>query len=195
MGYTLSSCIPSYNGGNNQPKQKYGDYLNSKDSSTSQVNYILSAKGVMIPEDGGSPISMQKSNSKPTKVMTFQKVGDKFSVKNGETINFIYDGIEPEDTFVIYESTENGYNLELAYKKEPITVVFNKLCHSFIVANPNLTYLEIPPSMKYEQIIWTPREDGTWEVRIGSVERGCSSKILQGLNKLRNKQYEQNVPK
>ena len=49
--------------------------------------------------------------------------------------------------------------------------------------------------LKYEQVIWTPRKDGTWEVRIGTTERGCKSSALGNLKELRTKEYEKNIPK
>ncbi len=156
---------------------------------------IKVSKTVTIPSDGSAPIAGYEPAGAPDTVLTFAEVGEKYSVLKGQTVNFIYDGIDPESTFIIYESTLDGYNIELAYKTDPVVINFTKLCQIFIVASPSFTNVIVPENLRYEQVIWTPREDGSWEVRIGTVERGCQSTALQNLQKLRNKQYETNMPK
>ena len=158
------------------------------------VNMKVSHSAV-IPEDGSAPIAGIEPIEEPSRIITFNDIGQKFEVKKGETVNFIYDGIDPELTYIIYESTYDGYNLQLAYRNENILITFDKLCQTYIVASPMFTSIEFPDNLMYEQIIWTPRADGSWEVRIGTTERGCKSKALKQLQKLRTKEYERNVPK
>ncbi len=152
-------------------------------------------KTVTIPSDGSSPIAGYTEAEKPDAIITFSKVGEKFSVATGQTVNFIYDGIDPESTFIIYESTLDGYNLQLAYKTDKIAINFKKLCQIYVVASPALTSIFVPENLRYEQIVWTPRQDGTWEVRIGTTERGCKSDALKNLDKLRKRDYEKNIPR
>ncbi len=153
------------------------------------------SQSVSIPQDGSAPIAGISQVDNPDQTVTFTSVGEKFDVKNGQEVNIIYDGIDPEETYIVYESTFDGYSLELAYRSDPVSIFFEKLCQIKIVANPALTQVVIPKELRYEQIIWTPRADGTWEVRIGTTQRGCKSSALRELQKLRDKGYEKSVPK
>ncbi|MBI5323839.1 MAG: hypothetical protein HZB41_00910 [Ignavibacteriae bacterium] len=157
---------------------------------------IKVSKSVIVPKDeGAAPIAGVAELPSPGQVITFNGVGQKVHVKTGETVNFIYDGIDPEKTYIIYESTDDGYNLELSWRNEPVLIHFWKLCQIYVVATPSLTNVDIPGNLNLEQVIWTPRSDGTWEVRIGTVERGCKSKALDDLQKMRDKDYEKGVPR
>lgn len=156
---------------------------------------ITPSQSVAIPNDGSAPIAGVKPREKVDKVITFTQVGEKFELKNGQTANFIYDGVSPEETYIIYEQTLDGYILQLAYRDEKVHLPFTRLCQIYIVSNPALATTEVPNNLRYEQIIWTPRADGTWEVRIGTTERGCKSPALDELKNLRTKTYESQVPK
>ncbi len=156
---------------------------------------ITPSQSVSIPSDGSAPIAGLKPKDKVDKVITFTQVGEKFELKNGQSANFIYDGISPEETYIIYEQTLDGYILQLAYRNEKVHLSFSRLCQIYIVANPALVTTEVPQNLRYEQIIWTPRADGTWEVRIGTTERGCKSPALDDIKKLRTKTYESQIPK
>ena len=170
-------------------------YRDTERENVSTENIKVS-KSVIVPKDeGAAPIAGFTELPSPGQVVTFNGIGQKVHVKTGETVNFVYDGIVPEKTFIIYESTDNGYNLELAWRNEPIVVHFWQLCQIYVVATPALTNVDIPANLQMEQVIWTPRADGTWEVRIGTIERGCKSKALDDLQKMRNKDYEKNVPR
>lgn len=156
---------------------------------------IKVSKTVFVPADGSAPIAGYEESAKSDAVVTFSEIGQKYKITRGQTVNFIYDGIDPESTFIVYESTLDGYSIKLAYKTDQILVNFSKLCQVFIVASPTFTNVYVPENLRYEQIVWTPREDGSWEVRIGTVERGCQSRALQNLQKLRSGNYEKSVPK
>ena len=143
-----------------------------------------------------TPIAGEKLIENPDTVITVSNLGQRFELKPGQEVNVIYgDSIDPDATFFVYESTVDGYILELRKRNDEITVSFNRLCQVFIVASPNLTDVEVPANLKYEQIIWTPRMDGSWEARIGTTERGCKSKALQDLKNMRTKEYENSLPK
>lgn len=181
----ISSCqVPQ------QRVYKSPDY--SEESSSQD---IAVSNSVIIPTDGATPIAGINSLNNPDTVLTFSEIGQKYEIKKGQSVNFIYEGINPEETYIIYESTWDGYTLELAYRSDKLNIAFSRMCQTYIVASPELTTVQVPKNLKYEQIVWTPRSDGTWEVRIGTVERGCQSKALQELQKLRTKDYEGKVPK
>ncbi|MFC2131320.1 hypothetical protein ACFLSQ_07785 [Bacteroidota bacterium] len=156
---------------------------------------IKVSKSAYIPPDGSGPVAGLVEAENPDAVLTFSNVGERMFVENGKTVNFIYDGVDPDETYIMYESWENGYYLTLVRKDEKVNVVFNKMCQIYIVGNPSLTRIRIPENLKYEQVIWTPRHDGTWELRVGTTQRGCKSKSLDDLQKMRNKGYENKVPK
>ncbi len=157
---------------------------------------IKVSKSVEIPKDeNAAPVAGFAEAQNADRIITFSGIGDKVHIKYGQTVNFIYDGINPEQTYIKYESTDDGYNLELANRNDPVVVRFWNLCQNYVVASPSLTNIDIAPNLNLEQIVWTPRADGTWEVRIGTVERGCKSQALQELQKLRTKEYEKNLPR
>ena len=174
--FTLNSCV-------------------SGRGSAGESGDIETSKSVIIPKDGSGPIAGTTESANPDRVVHFGSVGEKVNVKTGEVVNFIYDGVDPDRTYVKYESTDEGYTLELAYRNDPVYITFKTICQSYIVSNPSLTNIEVPRELRFEQIIWTPRNDGTWEIRIGTIERGCKSQSLQDLQKLRNKNYELQIPK
>ncbi len=148
---------------------------------------------VSIPEDGSTPITGEEFVSKENPTITFTQYGEKKFVKTGQEVNFIYEGIDPEESFLLFESTDGGYFLQLVKSDEPTEINFTRMCQTFVVSSPTMTNISIDEKIKFEQIIWTPRKDGTWEVRIGSTNRGCKSEALDRLNKLRTNEYEKNA--
>ena len=157
------------------------------------INVFLS----FIPSDKeSSPVPGVTSFSNPDTTLVFTSVGQTYNVGFGKEVNLVYEGgINPDDTYLVYESTLDGYTLQLKNRTDEVEVKLERLCQYYIVASPNFTTIKVNPSLKYEQIIWTPRPDGTWEVRIGATERGCKSKALQELQKVRTKDYEKGLPK
>lgn len=147
-------------------------------------------QSVYIPSDGSTPITGAEFVSKDNPTITFTKYGEKKFVKTGQNVNFIYEGISPENSFLLFESTDDGYYLQLIRNDAPAEIHFDRLCQTFIVADPAMTLITISDDIKYEQIVWTPRKEGNWEVRIGSTTRGCKSEALDRLNKLRTSEYE-----
>jgi len=174
--------------------QKDKDVVAEIEQSKSDYE-IKPSMSVVIPKDGSGPIAGFTEASNSDVIITFSELGKPYFVQTGQTVNFIYEGVDPDDTYIMYESYGDGYNLTLRKKDDRVGVKFDKLCQLFIVGNPSLTNIKIPDNLKYEQIIWTPRTDGTWELRIGTTERGCKSKSLDELQKMRNKNYEGSVPK
>ena len=173
-----------------------GYHKNDPEIKENIDNYeITVSQSARIPKDGSGPVAGFSPEAKPDTVITFTGLDERVFVTNGNAVNFIYDGIDPDDTYIMYESWDDGYYLTLKSKMQGVDVKFHKICQIFIVGNPSLTRIAVPETMKYEQIIWTPRSDGTWELRIGSTERGCKSKSLDELQKVRDKKYESNVPK
>ena len=151
-------------------------------------------QSIIIPADGSSPIALKKTSDKAVREIVFSKMGQNEQVLAGEIVNIRYDGINPEKVYIAYESFEDGYFLELSSLIEQKVVNFGKRCQSFIVASPATTTIRVEDAVRYEQLIWTPREDNSWEVRIGTVQQGCKSAALEAIEKLRTREYESNVP-
>jgi hypothetical protein len=187
---SLTACLNT-----KQPHYTYDVDAEEDQQQTANVQKIKVTKSVTIPQDGSTPVAGYVEADNADRLITFSFVGEKFEVMTGQVVNLIYDGINPEETYIIFESTFDGYTLELAYREDPIAIRFNELCQTFIVASPELTSIRVPDNLRFEQIVWTPREDGTWEVRIGTTERGCKSRALNKINTLRDSDYENSVPK
>jgi len=154
------------------------------------------AQSVTVRSNGDPPIPGKAPVSKPDRIITFRSLNEKFEIKAGETVNIVYDGVNPEDTYLRYEPTDNGYLMQLASVYEPVNVVFRQVCELFIVANPAMTSVIVADNLRFEQIVWTPRADGSWEVRIGTTgDRNCRSQALDYLQKLRTNDYERNIRK
>ena len=151
-------------------------------------------QSIIIPSDGSTPIALKKTSDKAAREIVFSKMGQKEMVMNGETVNIKYEGVDPNLVYISYESFEDGYYLELSSIIEQKVVNFGKRCQSFIVASPATTTIRVAETVRYEQLIWTPREDNSWEVRIGTVEQGCKSVALDAIKKLRTREYETAVP-
>lgn len=154
------------------------------------------AKSVTVKTNGDPPVAGKNPSGKPDKIITFKSINDKYEIKAGETVNIVYDGVNPEDTYLRYEPTDDGYTMQLTSVYEPVNVVFRTVCELFIVANPAMTSVIVADNLRYEQIVWTPRVDGSWEVRIGTTgDRNCRSQALDYLQRLRTGDYERNVRK
>jgi len=151
-------------------------------------------QSIIIPIDGSSPIASKKASDNAVRNIIFTKLGQRELVLNGETVNIRYEGLNTEKIYISYESTEDGYWLELSSLMEQKVVVFSKRCQSWIVASPATTTIRVEDQVRYEQIIWTPRADNSWEIRIGTVEQGCKSAALEAIKEIRTRDYEKNVP-
>ena len=82
--------------------------------------------------------------------------------------------------------------MELADINSVKKLIFECICKTYIVQSPKMADVIIEPRVSLEQLIWTPRRDKTWEVRLGNVNRGCPSPALELLPKMRTKEYEKN---
>lgn len=172
-------------------------YLPKSGSSNNEKIDITVSKSISIPSDReSSPIPGFNTIDRADTTLVFTSIGQKFEISLGKDVNLVYEGdINPEDVFLVYEQTLDGYSLQLKNRTDHIDISFLHLCQTAIVGSPNNTSINIPQNMKYEQIIWTPRIDGSWEVRIGTTERGCKSRALQDLQKIRTKEYDKKVPR
>jgi hypothetical protein len=150
---------------------------------------------VEIPDKDTPPRPGRSISGAASRVITFDTVGQSYLVFTGEIVNIQYKNIDTKKTFIKYSSVEEGYYIQLLETSTPTPVNFTKLCEKYIVASPSKTIIMVDNALKYEQIVWTPMDNGQWEVRIGTTGReGCSSPALENINKLRNPDYIKNRP-
>lgn len=193
-----------YNGINEE--ETYVKYAESIDGETyslelAERNIITKEvsvqvpQSVVVPADGSSPVFMADPDKNPARRIAFEKIWQKEKIKTGETVNITYpNAVKVEKVYLAAESDEDGYWLQLSEQKDPIKINFIKRCQTFIALHPRAAYVSVDKLLKYEQVIWTPRADGTWEVRIGTKEQGCVSSALERIKELRTTDYEKTVP-
>lgn len=188
-----------------EPETTYMRYIQSRNdreyilelssfSTQAKPKPIDVTQSIRIPLDGSSPIALKNQSNSAVRQIIFSKIGQKEKILNGETINIIYDGVNTSKTYIAYQSFEGGYWIELSSLLEQKVIIFSKRCQSYIVASPATTTIRFDDVVRYEQIVWTPRVDNSWEVRIGTTQQGCKSAALDAIRKLRTKEYETNVP-
>ncbi len=143
---------------------------------------------IRITNDNGSITSAAISGLKPAKQLTFSKIGQQYSFKQGETIEIISDGVDFSQTTFDIELNEESKEIELKlvdkdYSKVQLTSKCQTIVRTGIEYVPKI---EIAKGLKPEQIIVTPLCDGAgskigYEIRYGSEERGCRKEAKQGL--------------
>jgi len=142
---------------------------------------------VSIPSNGNAPVYYTKFDPrKKARTIAFDTIGHSHIVHFGETVNLSYgQSIPLRDVYVRARPAEGGYLLETAKLSAPTVVELKELCDIQVVQSPAVTTVLYDKRLRYEQIIWTPRVDGTWEVRIGTKQgRGCNSPALEELQLL-----------
>ncbi len=160
------------------------------DADQIKLESIVTTQNVTIPDKNSSPVISDKPKKKFTREIVFNRYGQEELVNTGESVNISYEGVDVPNSFISYRSVEDGYYLTLQRSSDKTPVRFSKLCESFIVRHPSKTIVLIDDMLKYEQIIWTPLENGQWEVRIGTVQEDhCPSPALADLKKLRTSEY------
>lgn len=189
QGIFLASCAPT------EIVVRDTVYLNRAPRYAYQSDVVALPGAVEIPRDGSSPRIARERAGGTARSVVLSSTGQRVEVKNGESVALVYDGIDTENSYLRYESTEDGYALTLATRNEFVVLDFKTLCQIYIIDNPANSAVSLPDNLRYEQVVWTPRSDGLWEVRVGSVNRGCRSEALENLEKLRRGEYEKSVPR
>jgi hypothetical protein len=154
------------------------------------------AKCIEIPADGSPPYITGECSERLKKDITFNKINQREFLTTAQKANIVYDkSIDTNNVYILFEQAENGYFLELMDIKQKKSLELNRICKTFTIANPYLASIDIADHLRYEQVIWTPRPDGQWEVRIGTTggRTKCKSPALNWLNKARTPEYERGV--
>lgn len=158
------------------------------------IRFSLVRSVALRNDIGSSPVTDTVENPRAQKTLKFRKIGDANEIRFGEVANVQVISDSPSmiaySTYFSFESVPGGYRMELTDINSIKTLRFDCMCKTFVVQSPRMADVAIDPTIRYEQLIWTPRKDGTWEARIGTDQRGCKSPALDGLNALRTSVYE-----
>lgn len=163
---------------------------------------MINCNGDVLRTYKGGQVGNVKSDILPEKTsstvrtVVWNNFGQKELVKNCEVVTFIYSSkVQPEDADFYYEQVEEGYMLYLKMVGKVTELNLDCLCKKFEVTNPLSYRIKISPELKYEQLIMTPMSNEFWEIRLGSIDRGCKSPAKDDLKSKRDKNYESKLPK
>jgi hypothetical protein len=137
---------------------------------------------------------MRERALRNARTIIINKIGQVDTVLYCEKVSLVYDRIQKEDCEIVYEQGPDCYYLRTINYQKMTPIKFNCICQKFYLSNPWMKQITFVEELKYEQIIMTPMANGLWEVRIGTTNRGCDSKALDKLPKLRDREYERNLP-
>jgi hypothetical protein len=129
----------------------------------------------------------------PDTTFVIKEYEDSFVLPKDKSLNIIYENIDPYKTFIFAKIQESSILFKGLDPYKTVDIYFEKLCDTYIVAHPTLTNVFVNPKLQYEQIIWTPRFEGTWQVTIGTEDRGCKPVNKVFIQKARTKEYEQMI--
>jgi hypothetical protein len=175
--------------------------------SVSRVDTVMIPDTIIVPCDsedmmefvytGGfvSDRDRLEAKSRQKRTILVEKFNQKDTVLYCEEVALAFHGIQPEDCEIVYEQIDKGYILKFINERRLEPIVFRCLCQKFYLFNPWNKQISFDENLKYEQIIMTPMANGMWEVRIGTTKRGCKSKALKNIQKLRTREYEKKLPK
>lgn len=129
-------------------------------------------------------------NDQATKILTIRKPGSEFIVRNGESVKLIFDGIDNNNTFIDIVPDEKSGNVVLKVKDRTEDIIyFTDKCQTYTRYSLELPEVKVGKGLSLEQVVYTPLFDINcnhigWNLRYGSIERGCNSKeILNLLNR------------
>lgn len=116
----------------------------------------------------------------PTKRVTFTKIGQNFTFKNGETVEILLLGVDlAKATFDIETNLETKEVTIKLVDRDFSKVFLSSKCQTIKrIGGFYVPKIEVSPDLKPEQIVITPLFDEDCqvngvEIRYGSEERGC----------------------
>ncbi len=124
----------------------------------------------------------------PTKRITFTRIGQSFSFKNGETVEMVFEGVDFSiATFDIETNLETqDVTIKLADRDFSKVILTSKCQTIKRIGNFSIPKIEVSAALKPEQVVVTPLFDDScvvvgYEIRYGSEERGCKTAAMQTL--------------
>lgn len=151
----------------------------------------------VIVDDGPTPTPPNEVPDSNKRKIVLDTVGQRELVYTGECVVISVAPSVSGTSSVQWESDERGlgYYVILEPRFEKKSLEFRHMCKAYIVDDPSVVDVTVDTVLRYEQIIWTPRADGKWEVRIGTTARRCQSAPLVKLQELRRTTpgYEEGV--
>ncbi len=160
-------------------------------SSCTGTKQIIKIKAIESKNDTPEVIAgetIQKQSAKDT--LRFSQAGQYRTFKQGEVVLVETEGIDFEsNTFsYIYDQETNDVTMILV-PREDCKIELNKKCQVMDWNDAvNIPTITVPDNLKPEQIIITPKfndncERVGYQIRYGSVERGCYKEAKEVLNK------------
>lgn len=161
-----------------------GDYIQRDEQPT--VTEIIYDTITVTNKDGNVSTAVAGA---ATKRVTFTRIGQSFSFKNGETVEIVFDGIDfAKATFDIETDLETQNVIMRLVDKDFSKVVLKSKCQIIKrMGNLLIPRIEVASGLKPEQVVITPLFDDNcivsgYEIRYGSEERGCKVAAKQTLS-------------
>lgn len=137
--------------------------------------------------------------TKPSKEVQFTQIGQSVTVRKGETLRLVYDSIDVANSRLEGEFTQGGeVILRLVKRAEPVRL--DRKCQTVVIFQTKIPQIEIDSAIRgAEQVIVTPRYNDDcqlvgYEVRYGSVERGCLEVAKEVLYRFQRCTEKRTVP-
>lgn len=171
--------------------------ISTKDINIDDYKNTKNEKSKNIPQETGIEIVTGGNiDSKPIeKTLLFKSVGETHKFKKGDIVEVVTQGIDFEDNtfYYTYEKGSDLISLSLQPRKDCHVKLQNK-CEVLTWNDPNnIPNITVAEDINPEQVILTPLfnngkecERVGYQIRYGSVERGCLSVAKDVLEQFNN---------
>lgn len=147
---------------------------------------------VILNNNNGTLTASNKgiTGIKPSRQLIFTNIGQSYTIKNGEVIEIISKGINFAQATFDVETNEETNEIKIKLVDKELTKIYiQKKCQSIIRTGINvIPKIEVAKDLNPEQIVITPIFDDIcnvigYQIRYGSVERGCKSEAAEVLKR------------
>ena len=130
------------------------------------------------------------TGDKPSRQLIFTNIGQTYTFKSGDLVEIISDGVDFSKTTFDIETNEETNDIKLRLvDKDYSKVYLDSKCQT--IRRTGIDYIpkiEVAKELKPEQIVVTPIFDDDcnkigYQIRYGSVERGCKKEAKDVLEK------------
>ncbi len=125
---------------------------------------------------------------RPTKQLTFNRIGQSYTFAEGESIQIVLDGVDMNNsTFDVQKDPVTDAVTITLVDKYNSKVVLQEKCQTIVRGGDVMPPIEVASGMDPEQIIITPIFDDEckqtgYQIRYGSEERGCKQQAKEVLS-------------
>lgn len=120
-----------------------------------------------------------------TRKIFLNKPYEDYIIKNGEIVQLQIDNLNINTVNIDLVPDENTGDILIRIRpKIKDTIVFQNKCQTFFRYSTDIPNVKVADGLKFEQIVYTPIFDKNcnhigWNLRYGSIERGCNSKAIK----------------